>query len=37
VPRHEAEGSTIIEQGTHEELMALWWKYAKMVEVQTGF
>jgi ABC-type multidrug transport system fused ATPase/permease subunit len=23
VPRHEAEGSTIIEQGTHEELMAL--------------
>jgi len=29
--------SEIAEEGTHQELIALWWKYAKMVEVQTGF
>jgi len=29
--------SQIIESWTHDELIALWWKYAKMVEVQTGF
>lgn len=29
--------SMIIERGTHAELVAKWWYYAKMLEVQTGF
>jgi ABC-type multidrug transport system fused ATPase/permease subunit len=31
------DNGMIAEEGTHDELMALGGKYAKMVEVQTGF
>jgi ABC-type multidrug transport system fused ATPase/permease subunit len=27
----------IIERGTHNELVAKWWQYAKMLELQSGF
>jgi len=27
----------VIERGTHDELLALWWEYYKMVELQSGF
>lgn len=30
-------GSQILERGTHAELVALWWQYARMLEVQTWF
>lgn len=32
-----AQSSKIIEQGNHKELVAKWWFYARMLEVQTGF
>jgi ABC-type multidrug transport system fused ATPase/permease subunit len=31
-----AEGK-VIERGTHDELLALWWEYYTMVELQSGF
>lgn len=31
------DGWKIVESWIHNELIALWWKYAKMVEIQTGF
>lgn len=30
-------GSQVLERGTHEELVVLWWEYARMLEVQTWF
>lgn len=27
----------VVERGTHAELLALWWAYYKMVELQSGF
>jgi ABC-type multidrug transport system fused ATPase/permease subunit len=27
----------VLERGTHDELLALWWAYYKMVELQSGF
>jgi ABC-type multidrug transport system fused ATPase/permease subunit len=32
-----SEWSQVLERGTHEELVALWGQYARMLEVQTGF
>lgn len=33
----ENSSSQVLERGTHEELVALWGQYAKMLEVQTWF
>lgn len=30
-------GSQVLERGTHQELVAQWGQYARMLEVQTGF
>lgn len=27
----------VVERGTHDELIAQWWSYAKMLELQSGF
>ncbi len=29
--------SHILEQGTHDELVALWWHYKRMLDLQSGF
>jgi ABC-type multidrug transport system fused ATPase/permease subunit len=31
------EQGKIIEDGTHDELVKLWWKYKKMLDLQSGF
>ncbi len=31
------ENGIVIERGTHGELVAKWWQYAKMLELQSGF
>lgn len=33
----ESAGSEVLERGTHEELVAMWGQYARMLEVQTWF
>lgn len=33
----EKVGTQILERGNHEELVAKWWFYAKMLELQSGF
>ncbi len=36
-PEMSTRWSIVIERGTHKELVEMWWYYAKMLEVQTGF
>lgn len=31
------EQGKILEEGTHDELVKLWWKYKKMLDLQSGF